>query len=132
MARPVTTKSSDFVPRSRAHLRLMDGGLAEPRRPTPKQELEQGLRELCVRFGKRSTNSHGYATPAIAAIAQGIRFPLRVIARLITGVLMAGGAVEFGEQLGYLIITFNAQEAARLNRRPPPRGDHRNDPGVAA
>lgn len=109
----------------------MDGGLSEPRRLTPEQWLEQGFRELCAQC-KRSTNSHGYATPAVAATAQGIRFPLRVIARLIAGVLIAGGPVEFGEQLGHLIITFNAQKAARLNRQPPPRDDHRNDPGVAA
>jgi hypothetical protein len=56
------------------------------------------------------------------ATAQGLRFPLRLLARIITGVLVAGGPVEFGEELGHLIITFTAQEAARLNRRPPTRG----------
>jgi hypothetical protein len=123
MQRSVTTNPSGFVPGGRPALRIIRGGL-EPDR-SPREWLERGMRELCARC-KRSTNSTAYATPAIAATAQGLRFPLRLIARIITGVLVAGGPVEFGEELGHLIITFTAQEAARLNRRPPTRGGQRS------
>lgn len=128
MARPHSRKSSNLVPAAqRPTLTLHLGGLAARR--TPAQLLDVRVRELCAQC-KRGANSSAYPSPAIAATAQGFRHPASVIARLISGVLMAGGPVEFGEELGRLIIAFNAAEAARLRRPPPPRNDHQR--GMAA
>lgn len=117
-------KDSQFVtplgPKARPHLMIVR--CARPM--TAAQWLERGVRELAVTCKRNDVeNSHAYPCPAIAETAQGIRFPLRILSRIIVAVLRGGGPVEFGERLGHLIITFNAQAARELGRPLPPSGE---------
>lgn len=103
------------TPRSTATLTLHRGGLAPS--CSPQHQLDQRARDLAATCKRVVPNtSSAYPCRAVADMAQGLRFPLRIVARIITAVLKGGGPVEFGERIGWLIIDFNADVAAQLGR----------------
>lgn len=111
----------------RTRLSLVYGGLHVPRALTPEQYLDRGFREICAscKVRRESGTLGGYACRAVADVAQGLRFPLRIVARMIAAVLANQGPCEFGERIGHLLIEYNARKACALGRTIPPKDTHR-------
>lgn len=109
--------NGDFVPliAARPALTIEDGGLCVHRKPTPEQLLDVAVQEIAA-SAKRGTNSKAYPGRSVADIAQGSRFPMRVAARIIAENLRGDGPVNFGERLGYALISYNALKARELGR----------------
>ncbi len=102
-------------PRSTATLTLHQGGLSAS--CSPQHQLDRAARDLAASCKRVAPNtSSAYPCRAVADMAQGLRFPLRIVARIIVAVLKGGGPVEFGERIGWLIIAFNADMAEQLGR----------------
>jgi hypothetical protein len=111
MRRQYRRNHGDFIPT----LTLHQGGLS--RSCSPQHQLDRAARDLAAGCKRVSPNtSTAYPCRAVADMAVGLRFPLRIVARIIVAVLKGGGPVEFGEEIGILIITFNAQMASELGR----------------
>ena len=107
-------KNGDFIPKP-SYLTLHQGGLS--RSCSPQHQLDRAARDLAASCKRCAPNtSSAYPCRAVADMAVGLRFPLRIIARIIVAVLKGGGPVEFGERIGWLIIDFNADVAAQLGR----------------
>lgn len=107
-------KNGESTPKP-SYLTLHQGGLSQA--CSPQHQLDQRARDLAANCKRVAPNtSSAYPCRAVADMAQGLRFPLRIVARIITAVLKGGGPVEFGERIGWLIIDFNADTAAQLGR----------------
>lgn len=102
---------------SRGHLTLLRGGLARP--ISPLEQLERDLRGWAVR-GKVPGDRRGvdrYATRALRDIADNIRHPGRIIARIVGDGLDEGASTEWAEEIAPILLRY-IRERAKIAKAP--------------
>lgn len=93
-------------------LTLSRGGLYARLELSPEESLERDTRGWAAR-GKIN-GSGAYASRAVADIAQEMRFPHRVPARIIREALEGGATIGWAREFGALLIEYAERKARTL------------------